>query len=181
MIKRKKWYSIGLSMFMYFGTIFIAFFGCLLFPSILFMKPYFVSNPPTLTALDKVFFSPAFPAAKLLLVFIVALLPALYYTRGFGFSLIITALPGIVAWHYICVAAKLEKLDVAVENFNPWIAPFGLLDGILVVVPALSVGTLIVLALENEEPVALKQVLKLVSIPAALSIILSVIQWGYIF
>ncbi|MDI9641976.1 MAG: hypothetical protein QFX37_00460 [Archaeoglobales archaeon] len=80
-----------------------------------------------------------------------------------------------------CVAAGLEKLDVVVKNFNPWIAPFGLLDGILVVIPALSVGTLIVLALENVEPVVWKPVLKLASIPAALSIILSVIQWSYIF
>ncbi|MDI9641977.1 MAG: hypothetical protein QFX37_00465 [Archaeoglobales archaeon] len=108
-IKRKKWYSIGLSMFMYFGTIFIVFFGCLLFPSILTMKFYFVPNTSSLTVLDHVFFSPAFPAAKLLLVFIIALLPALYYTRGFGFSLIITALPGLVAWHYILRCCRTGK------------------------------------------------------------------------
>ncbi|MEM3147092.1 MAG: hypothetical protein QXY94_06045 [Archaeoglobaceae archaeon] len=185
-MKRNRNRAFLIAMFFYFGAIFVVFFGCFLLPSILYalsgQRPIVVPNPDTITSLDYLFLSPVYPLAKAIIAFLIVLLPAKYYGKGYVFSLLIVALTAIVAWHYILVSWGIERLMVNVKNFNPWIVPLGLLDGLVVMVTALTIGMLMIDVLQNTEvQIPNKTVLKFASIPVALSLVLSAVQWSYIF
>ncbi|MCS7130069.1 MAG: hypothetical protein NZ872_01465 [Archaeoglobaceae archaeon] len=149
--KRKIPYAMGLATFCYFGAIFVVFFGCLIFPSILLGKFYFVSNADIVTWIDHVAFTPVGILLKAFIALTIVILPFKLYRGGYVFSTILLAYVGIIAWHYLAVAVGLEKFAVAVENFNPFLAPFGILDGLLVFIPAYIIAVLVFLTYEAME------------------------------
>jgi len=149
-LKKKLGYCVGCAFFFFFGSLFALLFGGLIFPSILSQRLWFIPNPDVVIAFDAVAFSPASIAVKALLIFAIVALPAISYGRGYLASLLITLFFPIVIWHYAAVSWNLEKLGVSVENFDPLIAPFGILDG-LVVVMALTIAIAFTLAHENFE------------------------------
>jgi len=150
LVKRKLPYAMFCATFTYFGTIFAAFFGCILLPTILFGRLYLVPNQPIMD-IDFILLSPYGVVLKLLFAALIALLPALSYGRGFLLSAALMTFPGVVTYHYALVAVGLENLGTEAANFSPLTSPFGLLDGLLVFIPAMTLGTLYTLLLQETD------------------------------
>ncbi|MEM1672185.1 MAG: hypothetical protein QXU31_05395 [Archaeoglobaceae archaeon] len=184
-LRKKLRYSFGLATFLYFGMIVSLFFVCVVLPRLL--DPYcrYICYIPTsrdFAEFDTLLFSPMFVPIKIIFALAIALLPALSYGRGFLLSALLVSPTAIVVWHFAMASIGLEKLGVQVEDLNVLLSPLGLVDGILVIIPAFAIGTLFTLALENmnKDRMSLKPALGLALIPVGVGLALSVIQWGLI-